>query len=210
MKNLLLSAAPAATLAAGKSHQLSRWSFSRERREYCARSFVYGSERPDFQTSTYKERTMKRTILAAALAFAATGAAIAGPAADEAKLHFQAIGSGDTAVLARGLCRQRATPLDRRPAGRHLHRRGKHRRRMGEVHQGARPAESQRRQAGGIRESEGSDRHGQCAVRRHSTDAKSIASPLTTFRFACSLSALEGSRVNAVTACPCSRAWLTR
>ena len=45
---------------------------------------------------------MKRTILAAALSFAATGAAIAGPAADEAKLHFQAIGSGDTAVLARG------------------------------------------------------------------------------------------------------------
>jgi hypothetical protein len=45
---------------------------------------------------------MKRTFLAISLAVAATGSALAGPAADEAKLHFQAIGSGDTVLLARG------------------------------------------------------------------------------------------------------------
>ncbi len=44
---------------------------------------------------------MKRTLIAASLAFAA-GAAFAGPAADEARVHFQAIGSGDTILLARG------------------------------------------------------------------------------------------------------------
>lgn len=65
-------------------------------------SFVYGGARPDFEPSTYKERTMKRTLLAASLAFAATGTTFAGPAADAAKLHFQTIGSGDTILLARG------------------------------------------------------------------------------------------------------------
>ncbi|TAK87682.1 MAG: nuclear transport factor 2 family protein [Betaproteobacteria bacterium] len=45
---------------------------------------------------------MKRTILSLSLFFAATGSAVAGQAADDAKLHFQAIGSGDTALLARG------------------------------------------------------------------------------------------------------------
>lgn len=45
---------------------------------------------------------MKRTFLAISLAVAAAGGALAGPAADEAKLHFQAIGSGDTVLLARG------------------------------------------------------------------------------------------------------------
>lgn len=44
---------------------------------------------------------MKRTILSLSLFLAATGSAIAGPA-DDARLHFQAIGSGDTALLARG------------------------------------------------------------------------------------------------------------
>lgn len=45
---------------------------------------------------------MKRTLLAISLAFAATGSALAGTAADEARLHFRAIGSGDTILLARG------------------------------------------------------------------------------------------------------------
>jgi len=45
---------------------------------------------------------MKRTLLAISLALATTGSALAGPAADEARLHFQAIGSGDTVLLARG------------------------------------------------------------------------------------------------------------
>jgi len=45
---------------------------------------------------------MKRTILSLSLFLAAAGSAVAGPAADDAKLHFQAIGSGDTALLARG------------------------------------------------------------------------------------------------------------
>ena len=51
-----------------------------------------------------KERIspMKRTILSVSLFLAAAGSAIAGPSTDEAKLHFQAIGSGDTALLARG------------------------------------------------------------------------------------------------------------
>ncbi len=44
---------------------------------------------------------MKRTLIAASLALAA-GAAFAGPAADEARVHFQAIGTGDTSLLARG------------------------------------------------------------------------------------------------------------
>ena len=45
---------------------------------------------------------MKRTILSLSLFLAATGSAVAGPASDDAKLHFQAIGSGDIALLARG------------------------------------------------------------------------------------------------------------
>ena len=45
---------------------------------------------------------MKRTILSVSLFLAAAGSAIADPSTDEAKLHFQAIGSGDTALLARG------------------------------------------------------------------------------------------------------------
>lgn len=44
---------------------------------------------------------MKRNLIAVSLALAA-GTAFAGPAADEAKVHFQAIGSGDTIILARG------------------------------------------------------------------------------------------------------------
>lgn len=44
---------------------------------------------------------MKRTLLSLSLFVVATGGAIAGPA-DDAKLHFQAIGSGDIALLSRG------------------------------------------------------------------------------------------------------------
>jgi hypothetical protein len=44
---------------------------------------------------------MKRTILTLSLFFCAAGGAVAGPA-DEARLHFQAIGSGDVGLLARG------------------------------------------------------------------------------------------------------------
>lgn len=45
---------------------------------------------------------MKRIILSVSLFFSVAGSAIAGQAADDAKLHFQAIGSGDTSLLARG------------------------------------------------------------------------------------------------------------
>lgn len=45
---------------------------------------------------------MKRLFIASALAFTSIGSAFAGQAADEAALHFRAIGSGDTAVLSRG------------------------------------------------------------------------------------------------------------
>lgn len=44
---------------------------------------------------------MKRTIVSLSLLLAAAGSAIAG-SADDANLHFQAIGSGDTILLARG------------------------------------------------------------------------------------------------------------
>lgn len=43
---------------------------------------------------------MKKTLIALAL-FASTTTAFAGPAADDAKTHFAAIASGDTATLAR-------------------------------------------------------------------------------------------------------------
>ena len=45
---------------------------------------------------------MKRHQFAAALAFAAVMPAFAGQPADDAKLHFQAIASGDLALLMRG------------------------------------------------------------------------------------------------------------
>ncbi|MBI3523676.1 MAG: nuclear transport factor 2 family protein [Betaproteobacteria bacterium] len=44
---------------------------------------------------------MKRTLLSLSLFLAASGGALAAPS-DEARLHFQAIGAGDTALLARG------------------------------------------------------------------------------------------------------------
>ncbi|HXH04223.1 MAG TPA: nuclear transport factor 2 family protein [Candidatus Competibacteraceae bacterium] len=44
---------------------------------------------------------MKRFALAAVLASAATASAFAGQAADDARLHFQAIAAGDLALLSR-------------------------------------------------------------------------------------------------------------
>ena len=42
---------------------------------------------------------MKRTILSLSIFLAATGAALAGPAADQANVHFRAIGAGDVAAI---------------------------------------------------------------------------------------------------------------
>ena len=43
---------------------------------------------------------MKRTIISLSLFLAATGTALAGPAADQANAHFQAIGAGDVASIS--------------------------------------------------------------------------------------------------------------
>ena len=45
---------------------------------------------------------MKRFLIATIFSFVSISSAIAGSAADDAKLHFQAIGSGDVSVLMRG------------------------------------------------------------------------------------------------------------
>jgi hypothetical protein len=45
---------------------------------------------------------MKNIILVAALSLASVGSAIAGPAADAAQTHFNAIAAGDLAVVMRG------------------------------------------------------------------------------------------------------------
>jgi hypothetical protein len=45
---------------------------------------------------------MKQATFAAMLALAATGSAFASPASDAARIHFTAIGSGDTSIIMRG------------------------------------------------------------------------------------------------------------
>lgn len=45
---------------------------------------------------------MKQLMIASTLVLASIGSAVAGPAADAARTHFAAIGSGDTQILMRG------------------------------------------------------------------------------------------------------------
>src|SRR2546428_6563044 len=45
---------------------------------------------------------MKQFLIGATISMASIASAVAGPATDAAKMHFQAIGSGDLSVLMRG------------------------------------------------------------------------------------------------------------